>query len=432
MKLDCHSPSRLVPETMPTSIRRRNLLLGFVVTAIGCKKLGTAPEPPVDDDLESSSIPLRILVVGDSVDGQTIARGWQSIGGGDLDISTIQLMADSSELIDAVGQCDVVLSPAIVTADLVNANAIDPPRGEFAETLAQVWLPSIRAALIRYGDRDVAFPIGTPMPVIVSNGELPEIKSWNDFDQLVIRDGQKFAMPTAAGQAAWTFLTRLPSIGPAGLFHREDFTPLIDSAENVAALTTLVTMIGRCQPPPTTGWTATAIWSAVAEGELTIGLGSPGKTDSATTELVVTAPPVDGNRRLVDPMSPVAMVSSRCRQSQLANQFVQFISGDATGTETRQTISSATPVRISDLGVNAYQQIWARELGSPLIVPTLRILSGWQYYRALDDAIIKCFGGEVDPSSALRSVAEQWDALTQRIGRNDQLRSMRRNQGFRA
>lgn len=428
------------------------MLLGSTAAVVGCG--GPENDPSSESEKSSqtaSQIPLRVLIVNDVVDPESILLGWQSIDSGDLEMTQFGLDATDAnpipgggdfdadlaadldaDLAAAVGDCDVVIAPSIVTADLINAGVIDPPRGRVAEETSRVWLPAIRAALVRYGDKDVAFAIGAATPLVVSNSDLPPLKTWDQWDQFASGPDQRFAMPTAPGQAAWTLLNRLPAIGPSGLFDRDNFDATIASQPNVDAMQKLVTLAKSFARSPEDGWTAQAIWSSVLSQELTTGLAIAPTSTSENDDLNIAAAPIDGNRQLVNPMSPVAMISTRCRQSRLANQFAHFLSGASSGTEARQQIASATPVRITERGTNDYQQTLIEQFTSPLIAPTLRILGGWRYYAVLDRAVIGCLGGEMSAADAMQTVASRWDELSDHFGRENQVRAMHRNQGFRA
>ena len=311
---------------------------------------------------------------------------------------------------------------------------VDPPRGDLANSLADVWLPAVRSGMVRYGDTDWAIPIGSATPIVMAASELPPIDDWSAFDAAFTAAGPA-AIPTAIGHAGYTLLARLPPTGAIGLFDRNRFTPTIDAPENVEALRVLRELVrqlpSRRGVAPESGWTPAAIGDAVAGGELRLGWGWP-PASRGDGDLNYAAAPSMGDRLVMHPMSPVALISSRCRQSRLAGQFCQFISGGQSSTDLRRRWPSATPVRRNDGRSTAADRVFADMLQTPLVAPTMRILGGAQYYGALDEAVHACLTGDTPPAEALRRVSQQFEALTEHYGRENQLRAMRRNLGFTA
>jgi multiple sugar transport system substrate-binding protein len=51
----------------------------------------------------------------------------------------------------------------------------------------------------------------------------------------------------------------------------------------------------------------------------------------------------------------------------------------------------------------------------------IRIPGSNEYFNALDDGIAKAMAGEATPQQALDEVAKNWDAITERLGKDAQL-----------
>jgi multiple sugar transport system substrate-binding protein len=63
-------------------------------------------------------------------------------------------------------------------------------------------------------------------------------------------------------------------------------------------------------------------------------------------------------------------------------------------------------------------------------VVDLRIPGAFEYFAALDTGIARALAGEVSAQEALDAVAEEWNAITDRLGREDQLRLYRESIGL--
>jgi multiple sugar transport system substrate-binding protein len=55
------------------------------------------------------------------------------------------------------------------------------------------------------------------------------------------------------------------------------------------------------------------------------------------------------------------------------------------------------------------------------IFPELRIPGGFEYYDALDVQVQRALAEEASSANALNEAAKQWDAITDRLGRDKQI-----------
>ncbi len=69
-------------------------------------------------------------------------------------------------------------------------------------------------------------------------------------------------------------------------------------------------------------------------------------------------------------------------------------------------------------------------IGHPNAVVDLRITGAAEYFDALDTQLARAVAGEVSPQEALDKVAEDWDAITNRIGRDQQKKLYRQMLGL--
>ena len=63
--------------------------------------------------------------------------------------------------------------------------------------------------------------------------------------------------------------------------------------------------------------------------------------------------------------------------------------------------------------------------------PYLRINGAEEYWRALDQNLSETMIGRLQPKEALDRTAKEWDAITDRRGRQDQLKQYQQSIGYR-
>lgn len=391
-------------------------------------------------------MPLRITLVGSDQDSESIRRGWGSVTEQPLDIRVIDIdRANSTALADAVSAAaessDLMVYPRTLIARLAGEQAIvalsDDDFDQIDQACGQL-LAALRAG-VKYADAYLAIPLGAVQPALLSRERAVAVDSWQSYDELITSEWKgKASEPTAPGWAAAMFLWRTAS-SKQWLFDRESLKPLVGDESYVAALELMVQSHDRYQLKHQTPG---QIWSAVRSGELLGGIGFPQGIDDGESEVQISELPTteDSSRVLLDPFSPVISLSSNCRQSTAAKRFITWLSGGVGSESVRQQVTGMTEIRMSSTGassdavagsVTSYDQWLATRLGSPITIPTLQVLRGGEYYAALDAQVTRALDGEATPQEALGEVAKRWQAITDEIGMEDQLRSWRRAQGMR-
>lgn len=71
-----------------------------------------------------------------------------------------------------------------------------------------------------------------------------------------------------------------------------------------------------------------------------------------------------------------------------------------------------------------------QSLEADFVQPDLRIPGAFEYLDALDAGVTSALAGQQTPQEALDQVAEQWDQITDRLGREEQLRLYRASLGL--
>ena len=298
----------------------------------------------------------------------------------------------------------------------------------------------------------------------------------------------KVDMPLAERWAAWTFLARAaPSVCNRGklstVFDREDIQPLINLAPFVEALEQLKLIASErsCNLDPA------GVFRLMQQGESAIALSWPsiafdpnldvqneggGSGELATDRLNpegdvagFSVYPLPGALRWYDQKSGrwisrrksdekrvgligfsglVASVSKESLNEQTAWGFLKWLPDKAISKVTMAESPVSGPFRASHLGeMMRWTGDWVpeaaafeyadvieqnHERGVVLMFP--RIPQASRYLEVLDLAVRRVVAGEAEAQAELDKVAEQWDEITDEIGRESQRKSLRKVTGI--
>ncbi len=430
--------------------RRRELLLAGAGAAIASVTNPGCGEPaanlPSTESHTGSSIPLRVAYCGRKTDESAILKAWAAVNPHPLAISMIEL--DRSEptgligrVAAAVQKCDVVVYPLLVLAELQSRGSLTPFSDEefaLAEEQGGRFHTALRNGVARYGGRFVAAPLGAYQPALMSIDAVDAMNSWQDYDRWVLSLDGEAAEPLADGWAAAMFLWRAASTADRGwLFGRQNFEPQIANDTFQGVLTQMRETARRYKVKRSS---PEEIWLGLTTGSLRGGLGFAFGGETGTEEVTFSDPPAEVLTKVVaDPFSTVVSLSSKCRQSTVAKQFIRWISGGEGSESARRQVTGMTSTRSSagassngmenaDEGYNR----WLRDrLSTANTLPTLQLLSAGEYYAVLDQQVIGCLEGQREPAAALTEVATRWREIGRRIGIEKQQRAWRRAEGMR-
>lgn len=457
-----------------------------IVWSVGCRP----NQAPQDTGPTRTDVPLRVLICGHAGWGDAISTAWRGIAQQPLAIETlaptsaIDGNAEASggivsagdekptsnlarRVLESLTRSDVAIVPCGLVADIAESSALVPLGDDLvqAEDLAaDRFFPVISQSLMRWAGRPVAIPLGCVQPAMLVSVELaarlgqpdqPGLpKTWSEFDQVL----QQFAAdataaePLTGGNAAKMFLWRASEAAPSvWLFDRVSFKPVLEQETYVK---TLQTMHQNIQRYGTTRKSAGEVWSDFADGKLAIAIGWPAEFgdpprvesigDAIATALPAPTDLIDPVQLsapvLPDPDSPIAIISSRCRQTAAAKRFLIWLSG-GDGTELiRGAIGSISHVRRDTDTTNResessapsdYATFLAKRLSSLNLRSTIR-LHGYDLYMAsLDREVLACLEGKKTAAEALATTAENWQAITAAIGPERQAKAWRLAQGLR-
>lgn len=453
---------------------------------VGCRR----DQPVLEPVGNRSDVPLRLLVCGPASAAEAIRIAWGGVAEQPLAIEVLSpdgeapgrepaadgLPVDgfSERVVEATLRNDVALIPASLLPDLSAAGALATAGNDLLEAAAELGplLTSIDVSLARWAGKPVGIPLGLPQPallvseasgeVILTNEQPPE--DWSQFaelardlnSRLTPSDGWPVvAEPLAAGDAAKAFLWRANDADPnVWLFDREGFQPVVSQATYVAALEALrecAELYGDRR------LTAGEVWSGVANGAIRLAIGWPG-LDAETARVTplervwVGRPPVTksavatepgagvaraGDRMVLpDPDAVLGAIGTRCRQTAVAKRFLVWLAGGEGSEPVRRAVPGMTVTRTLERepaasATDPYDRYLADRLESLQVRPMLRLRGARRYWQILDRAVLDCLDGNQSASEALASVANQWEALTEQYGREEQAKAWRHAQGLR-
>ncbi len=411
-------------------------------------------------------IPLRVAVCGNQRWSETLKTAWSSVAEQPLQIDLIDASSISAEqwqaeAVKAISACDVAVVPAGLLPALDDAQGLMPLNdGLLGEqgVNAAAFYPVLREGLMKYGGRTMAVPLGAVQPVLVTRmeTEIAGIETPQDWESYIevakkLPSGQ-VAEPLGGGAAAQMFLWRANSSNPpVWLFDRQSFAPVIDTQPYVDVLETMkrcVDLYGSAR------LTAGDVWSQLATGKLRLAIGWPAAhSDTERIQAAVDcefAPLPKANMSEPLPLqtlagyeSPIAVVSSHCRQSAAAARFISWLTGGDGTSLIRDNITGITELRPSGgqmqakASANAVTSTsYSAQLGTSLmslsIRPPLQLLDYRKYADILDNAVLSYLNGKQTAQAAMTAAAKHWTELTDQIGIKPQSRAWRRAQGLRS
>jgi multiple sugar transport system substrate-binding protein len=225
--------------------------------------------------------------------------------------------------------------------------------------------------------------------------------------------------------------------------------------------------------------TPAEVWERLNAGELKLGIGWPtaivasnvGSTSIPDTEAIELAmrpyPLADEiylegwrvagespDASLLSPTGLTVGIAAACRQTGVARTFVSWLVSREGHQAMRglddsvlpnrlpqADVTSSEPAMVLNSGVSnsgsaeqlrvRYDDYLRSQLSTSIIRPTLRIAGAAEYLRILNEAVLVSLSGEQSAQQSLSAAAEQWNALSDRLGRQTQLNAWRQSQGMR-
>lgn len=465
------------------------VIVAALLTLVGCFDSSGEKEESVKFK-KAAPDPLTILVIGEPQIGPKLQRQWKSRMDGEL---TIVDMPESDWLandfsIDA--GVDLIIYPTTFIGELAESGKIarvDYPVWNSDEIDKGSYLDHYARSIIRHGNQPMAVPLGNPhWSMLLDRSKFSDLaaktedqpnlpNTWSELKDSLDKLQGKVELPLAEGWAGHALICRAaPEVRTVGsfsvLFDRSTMKPQVASPPFVEALADLKNMATENSVNATPDVTFQAVYS----GDAVAALGWPSKSKPLTAgegstsaeqrgSLAVTATPggdrvydfrrqewknqISGATQNVEVVGIsgllVSMVSDNQREYS-AIEFLKWVSDSKIILSVAPDSPRTGPVRVSHLGnigkwtgesvsldlADEYAATVREIHKSNLVVLFPRIPGSHRYYTVLDAGVRSALTGKKSPQEALDSVAQQWEEITESIGRKKQIESMRRESGF--
>lgn len=276
------------------------------------------------------------------------------------------------------------------------------------------------------------------------NRDLTPPKTWTEWDEVCSFFTEKFskdgiygcALQRAEGQVYEWFYDHFRVNG--GKFFDDNMKATINSEAGVKTLTEMVAS-NKFMPPGVEKWDFLAVLSAWLDGKAGMiitwppiarwseGYGTQTSQLSWVPKTTVAgkvgyAIPPGGHSELAGGFD--LAVSADSKNKEAAYLFIQWLqSKDISLERVKLPFALRDPYRNSHYNDPLYQSLWATakdylstlKAAGDAGLADLALYSSREYDEAADKAVTAAMGG-ADPKASLDQAAQQWDAITQRIG----------------
>jgi len=307
-------------------------------------------------------------------------------------------------------------------------------------------------------------------------------KTWNQYRDIATFfngqtiDGQPiYGAGTAfqpKGQSYWTFLGVAASYAkapddPGYFFDPDTMEPRINNPGFVEALD-MYTSLAKVGPPDVLNWTVGDIRANFPAGKVVLGIDwgdvGPLASDAKSSAIVgkwgsAMEPGVDKyydskTKQWVEKYNQapflafggwVQSVSTTTKSPECAMDFISFMGSQNMSALLVTTAGSGVnphyfsdgnnlapwlKVGMTESEAKEYLAAVTGIIAHPNAVVDLRITGAAEYFDALDTQLARAVTGEVKSQEALDQVAKDWNAITDRLGRDQQTKLYRQQLGL--
>lgn len=436
------------------STNRRDALRWLVSGGVGLV-VGCSGREQSDGESQTSSprrdVPLRVALVGTDAESEAMRLSWSMTMEQPLDIQILPPLRSGSgataEIANKVANVDVAVFPQYALGQIVRSDATVRFNDTTLESYDEQFgpqPPAVQNGLGAFGGKTYGVPLGAKLFSVLSIDSEPSLKSWDEYHQWVQQLGGKVAEPMSEGWAASSFLNRCASTLSRGwLFNRKTMKSELIQDGYVAVLDQFAKTAKLYASEPLG---PSDIWKRLREGTLRGGVGFevPHQTSdndaesSEQFEVAVTNCPLESevDRLYFDVSMPLAAVSQGCRQTDAAKQFIGWLAAGETSNNLRRTLplGSKTRQRSDESGSQPtpYAKWLSQRLETRRIVPPMALPGADRYFLALDRRVRECLSGASKASDALRAAHDDWESITDGLGRDQQGVDWRKGMGFGA
>ncbi|MEM7456043.1 MAG: hypothetical protein AAF456_16970 [Planctomycetota bacterium] len=453
---------------------------------------GTGPEE--SEVVARALPDMTVAIVGDSVVGPIFERQWAASHDSKItivDVNPEEFIAGDFELAE---QVDVIIYPPAMIGELVSRRRIEEVPGRIWSDTEHVnnreLLRHSRRTLVTFKKSVFAVPLGSPVASLMYRQDVLDAidagipQSWEEFDRVVSKlvDAQTIRgeggqdlptdvqLPLAEGRAAQMLLVRVaPYVRARGqtstIFDRDTMDPLIESEPFVRALSELKTIIRDVQPDEIRS--AEEVFLNIVSGQSAMAICWPSAAfpqddidalDSIGITRIPGSPdyfnPRDGWLERPGDDSPhvdvigfdglVASLWSDSPNALAAHELLRWLPAKMNSVKACPPSVNSGPFRASHLGnpqqwtgkavSSAAAQQYAdtlracNEASVSFIFP--RIPGRMEYLNALNEAVLSCLKGDVEPEEALKNAADKWREITNSRGPAVQSQALKNSQGI--
>ena len=487
--MNCPPLNKPFTVTSPLKWFSLNLVLASLLVGLtGCPKSdnGQSSKKPTTMTVAPPDA-LKLLVIGDTEIGPKLARQWKAHQDGELTIEN-QTQTEWIKASFPISEgTDLVIYPTLMLGELAEAKKIS--KLEYAvwnsdEVDKDSWLNHYRRTLTRYGNEPYAVPLGNPHFAMMytrakfssqqrGEGEseaaqlkLPE--TWEQLEEALNVHGEKLDLPLAPGWAGHSFISRVATnVRARGnfsfLFDRSTMEPLIEQKPFLEALEYLK----RTATKRSLELSPQGVFELAANGEAVVAMCWPTKEaefkmaqrDALAVGKVPGSKSIYDFRRgtskarltdeeiCVDCLGFGGLVASRIagtRHEDTATNFIKWVSDKRIILKTAGQSNLTGPVRASHLGdlsgwtgetvplevLDEYAEIIRDLHNRKLVVVFPRIPGSDRYYAAFDKGVRAALTEEKTPETAMSEVAQEWNRITESVGRQQQIIAMQRESGY--
>ncbi len=457
---------------------KRLFAVAILLLFTGCP--GTTAPSPAQPTAPANAQPLTLLVVDDPPLGQAIAREWRGRTEEELTVREVSAaeIAVASRL-----PGDAIVFPSGMIGYLAERGLIsvlEPALLEDADFNYRDIFDQIRLGEMRWGKQTLAVSLGSPPLLLVYRADVFENQGlkpptdWDDYQKIAERlqsASSEFPTlePLADGWSSQLLLARAASYAMhrdqvSPLFQIDNATPLIDQPPYVRALEELVAAAktggyaGRQFAP-------TEVFQQIRTGHCTMAITWPvnevGASQTSETDSKLRFAMLPGSGQAYrfatkswdargeseEPRISVRATSGRMAAAttsssapRRAQGFVVWLAGREVSQQVSPHSAATTLFRNSQIAASnrwtgslspdtsrQYAEVLAQSLSLPRGFE-LTLPGRADYLTALDEAVGQALDGK-PAAHALAEAAQKWNAITDRIGREAQIRANARSLG---
>jgi hypothetical protein len=392
----------------------------------------------------TSSVPLRMWIVGQVSDPSLVERAWLTGSDQKLEIRTLTA---AEFLAEPACDCDVALLPARLLGEMLDRKWLTKlPNSLTAPDELAPQVPTAWERQVSYGGERWGVPLGCSVPLAIVSAPAAETaaqaENWNSLlESLAIRSADKPAVkidPASVDRDALVdryfailggLSQRTPDYGL--LFELQTMKPRLTEPEFVRAAEILLSLLQQATDDNSTAIQAVVgdssqAWSWInAQTQPALTIVTPALLNAAAARET-------GSKALRIPKKwigwntgsgLIAAQSTYCRQSARATELLRWLRQS----ETRHTLSplivgveSASPSAGADSSASQASGI-ANELANNSSLPSeLRLPRAAEYRNALASSLVAILSGAQPIADSLAEAAAAWQSITDARGREVQ------------